>query len=130
MDGSDREILHDTDLTGPNGLTIDIPNQRIYWIDAGRDTIEFSNTDGSQRTLLERRDDEIFHPFSITLADEFLFWTDWVQLAIYTTHKDLPNDNVVELDLYTQLINQPHGIEAVTPDRQPEGICRLTYSHS
>lgn len=129
MDGSEREVLHTIDLIWPNGITIDIPKQKIYWIDAARDTIEYSNVNGTDRILLERRDDEIFHPFSITLTGDFLFWTDWVQLEIYTTHKDLPNDNIVALDLFTQLLYQPHGIEAVMPERQPECTCSL-YTHT
>ena len=122
MDGSNRQILHNTSLLWPNDITIDIPGQIIYWIDANLDTIEFSFTNGSGRTLLERRDDEIFHPFSITLADDFLFWTDWVEQAIFTTHRDSPNDNIVPLNLFTTLLYPPHGIEAVTPDRQPDGM--------
>ena len=121
MDGTNRSILHNTNLVWPNGLTLDIPGQKIYWIDASLDTIEFSFTDGSGRTLLDRQDDVIFHPFSLTFADDFLFWSDWVQLTIFTTHRDRPNDNIVQLDLFTPLIYPPHGIEAVTPDRQPQG---------
>ncbi|CAI8032996.1 Low-density lipoprotein receptor-related protein 1, partial [Geodia barretti] len=120
MDGTNRSILHNTNLVWPNGLTLDIPGQKIYWIDASLDTIEFSFTDGSGRTLLDRQDDVIFHPFSLTFADDFLFWSDWVQLTIFTTHRDRPNDNIVQLDLFTPLIYPPHGIEAVTPDRQPQ----------
>ena len=123
MDGSNRTVLHNTNLVWPNGITLDLANQRIYWIDASIDTIEYSNVDGSGRTLLERVDDEIFHPFAITLENEFLFWTDWNQLAIFTTHKDLPNDNIISL--YDVLVDSPHGIEAVTPDRQQNGKIML-----
>ena len=122
MDGSNRTILHNTNLIWPNGITIDYVNQRIYWIDASLDTVEYSNVDGTGRTLLERVDDEIFHPFSITLENQFIFWTDWNQLAIFSTHKDLPNDNIISL--YNELVDRPHGIEAVSPDRQTDG----TYS--
>ena len=121
MDGSDRTVLHNTSLVWPNGITLDIPSQTIYWIDASLDTIEFSYTDGTGRTLLERRSDEIFHPFSITLADDFLFWVDWVEQTIFTTHRDRPDDNIVRLNLFSSLLYPPHGIEAVTPERQPEG---------
>ena len=120
MDGSNRTILHTTNLIWPNGITIDYGNQRIYWTDASLDTVEYSNMDGTGRTLLERVNDEIFHPFSITLTNELLFWTDWNQLSIFSTHKDLPNDNIISL--YSQLVDRPHGIEAVTPDRQTDGM--------
>jgi low density lipoprotein receptor-related protein 5/6 len=114
MDGSHRTILHDTDLTWPNGITIDYENQKLYWVDASLDTLECSSVDGSGRTLLER-DDVILHPFSITLEKDFLFWTDWHHLAIFTAHKDQPNDTIISL---YRLAFRPFGIEAVTPDRQ------------
>ena len=119
MDGSNRTILHNTDLKWPNGITIDYKNQKLYWVDANLDTLEYSNVDGTGRTLLERGDD-IIHPFSITLEKDFLFWTDWLQLAIFTTQKDLANDTIVSL---YRLSFRPHGIEAVTLDRQSDGTC-------
>lgn len=123
MDGSNRTVLHNTNLVWPNGITLDYVNQKIYWIDASLDNIEYSNVDGTGRTLLERVyvDDGVFHPFSLTLAKEFLFWTDWNQLAIFSTHKDLPNDNII-ISLFSLLVDAPHGIEAVTPDRQQDGM--------
>ena len=120
MDGSNRTILHNTNLVWPNGITIDYANQRIYWLDANLDTLEYSNVDGTGRTLLERGVD-IFHPFSITLEMDFLFWTDRQVSTIFTRHKVLPNDTIVTV--YDQLSFQPNGIEVVTPDRQRDGMC-------
>ena len=118
MDGSNRTVLHNTDLVWPNGITIDYENQKIYWVDANLDTLEYSNVDGTERTLLQSG--EISHPFSITLNGDFLFWTDWQEFAIFTTHKDLPNDTIVSV--YDQLPYRPFAIEAVTPDRQGDGL--------
>ena len=122
MDGSHRTALHDTDLTWPNGITIDYENQKLYWVDASLDTLECSSVDGSGRTLLER-DDVILHPFSITLEKDFLFWTDWQQFGIFTTHKYQPNDTIIFL---YRLAFRPFGIEAVTPDRQRNGMCKIS----
>ena len=123
MDGSNRTVLHNTNLIWPNGITIDYDNQRLYWIDASLDTLEYSNVDGTGRTLLER-DDPILHPFSITLEEDFLYWTDWEQLAIFTTHKDLPSSAITSL---YNLPFHPFGIEAVTPNRQRDGVCILVH---
>ena len=120
MDGSNRTILHNTNLVWPNGITIDYTNQILYWIDANVDTLEYSNVDGTGRTLLARGSG-IFHPFSITLEEDFLFWTDWEVLAILTRHKDLPDDPIISI--YNPLVYRPYAIEAVTPDRQKDGIC-------
>ena len=118
MDGSNRTILHNTNLVWPNGITIDYANQILYWIDANLDFLEYSNVDGTGRTLLARGS-EIFHPFSITLEEDFLFWTDWQQFAIFTRHKDLPVDPIISIYPF---VYQPNAIEAVTPDRQRDGI--------
>ena len=112
MDGSDRRVLHSTGLTWPNGLTIDYTAQRIYWADASRDMIEYSNIDGSGRFVLLSQLD---HPFSITLEGDLLFWTDWLNQAIHVTHKILGTGQAV---LYNNLRDRPFGIEAVTLDRQ------------
>ena len=117
MDGSNRTILHNTDLIWPNGITIDYENQKLYWIDASLDRLEYSNVDGTERILL-KEGGEIAHPYSITLQNDILFWTDWQQLAILTTHKDLPDGTITSL---YQLTFRPNGIEAVTPDRQRDG---------
>ena len=118
MDGSNRTILHNTDLIWPNGITIDYENQILYWIDASLDTLEYSNVDGTGRTLLNQGG-EIAHPFSITLNDDYLFWTDWQELAIFTTHKNQPNSAITS---FYQLTLHPNGIEVVTPDRQRDGM--------
>ena len=44
MDGRDRTVLIDTDIVSPYGITIDYAEQRIYWVDAELDKIEYSNT--------------------------------------------------------------------------------------
>ena len=117
MDGSNHTILHNTGLELPYGITIDYENQKIYWVDSHLGTLEYSNVDGTERTLLQGTQ---FQPFSITLNGEFLFWTDWQEFAIFTSHKDVSNDTIVSL--YDQLSFQPFGIEAVTPDRQINGM--------
>ena len=121
MDGSDRRVLHDTGLTWPNGLTIDYTAQRIYWVDASLDKIEYSNVDGSGRfELLTQLD----HPFSITLEGDMLFWTDWFNQAIHVTHKLLSSG---ETFVYNNLRDRPFGIEAVTPTRQ-NSSCKFRHS--
>ena len=121
MDGSDRRVLHNTGLTWPNGLTIDYSAQKIYWIDASRDSVEYSNVDGSGRFVLLSQLD---HPFSITLEGDLLFWTDWINQAIHVTHKILGNGESI---VYNNLRDRPFGIEAITPTRQAQN-CELDFS--
>lgn len=52
MDGGNRRRILSTGLTWPNGLALDLANNRIYWTDGGNRTIEYANLDGTGRTLL------------------------------------------------------------------------------
>lgn len=117
MDGTERQVLHETGLTTPNGLTIDYHTQRIYWIDATFNRIEYSYADGSQRTVLETEDDGLYYPASLTLHNDLLYWTDWSDIGVYMTHK--VNGQSI-LPIFQNFVFLPGGIEAVTPDRQKQ----------
>lgn len=49
MDSSVREIIVDSDIYWPNGLTIDLEEQKLYWADAKLSFIHRANLDGSFR---------------------------------------------------------------------------------
>ena len=118
MDGDARTALFDTDLVWPNGITIDYPEQKIYWTDASLDRIEYSNVDGTGRTILETGGDGLLHPFSITLENDILFWTEWQNQSIFSTHKLLGQTIV---PIYETLAYPPNVVEAITPSRQEQG---------
>ena len=125
LDGLNRTVIHSTDLTWPNALTIDYENQDLYWADAMLDKLETSKVDGSIRRLLLDR--SILHPFSITFFEGYLYWTDWILNAILAAPVNSPNQN---RHILIQLQDDPMGIEIVSRDRQPKGsafIVRLEY---
>ena len=119
MDGNDRRVLLDTELVQPNGITIDLLSQipRIYWVDGSQQRIEYSNFDGTARNILVSG---LLNPFAITLEGALLYWTDWQNVSIYSTHKF--NSNGPQLVLNNIQLD-PRGIEAVNPHRQPSGMC-------
>lgn len=49
MDSSVRKIIVDSDIYWPNGLTIDLEEQKLYWADAKLSFIHRANLDGSFR---------------------------------------------------------------------------------
>ena len=116
MDGTSREILHNTSLIWPNALTLDYDTQILYWMDAGLDKFESSNVDGSNRKLLSTT--HIYHPFGITLYQNWLYWTDWEKKAVYSAPLSLPSAARVVIN--TTL--DPMGIGVVSLDRQPAGM--------
>lgn len=66
MDGSHREIIVSTGLKWPNGLTLDLVQKRVYWVDAKMNSISSVNYDGSDRRLILQDPSALAHPFSIT----------------------------------------------------------------
>ena len=52
MDGSHRQVLVDTHLKWPNGITLDYEEKRLYWADAKLNTIASCRFDGSQRRVV------------------------------------------------------------------------------
>ena len=76
MDGRARQILHNTRLVYPFGLTLDYQNQVLYWIDASLDKIESSNVDGTNRQLIATFVSN-YHAFAISYFNNILYWSDW-----------------------------------------------------
>ena len=75
MDGSNRQVIHNTSLIWPNALTIDYQSQTLFWADANLDKIECSGVDGRNRTLLTSTG--ISHPFGIAFHQNVLYISDW-----------------------------------------------------
>ena len=72
MDGQNRTILHDTNLTNIHALTIDYQRQVLYWTNGNM--IECSNVDGSNRRVLIV--DGISSFVSLSLFDHTLYSID------------------------------------------------------
>ena len=120
MDGRARTAVIDTDLDQPWGITIDYDENRLYWVDASLDKIEYSNLDGTSRVTLETDTDGVVDPFAITIENNLLFWTETSAASIFTTHKLIGKDTLPLTNaLFFFALG---GIEAVTPGRQPQGI--------
>ena len=123
MDGTNRIAIVDSQLGEPYGVTIDYTSQRVYWTDNDEDRIEFSDYSGGGRTVLVSAADGVIDPFAVTIFGDLLYWTDWAESAVYGTHKvhgTHPLGGVMEVvEVYTELLVTPNGIEAVSESRQP-----------
>ena len=112
MDGQARQILHNTQLVRPNGLTLDYQNQVLYWIDASLDRIESSNVDGTNRTLIANFSPN-YHPFSMSFFNNILYWTDWGTDKIHSIFA-----NGTSLTSLIRRFRLATGIEVVSGSRQ------------
>lgn len=116
MDGTEKEIIHNTSLHTPYGLTIDYDTQTLYWTDYYLNKIEKSNVDGSNRSIVTTL--LINNPYSIDYYNGSLYWTDLSHNRILTTVVES-----ADVTLYVgNAINDMYGIKAISEERQPLGI--------
>lgn len=88
MAGEYRRTIRQVDKGGwPNGLTLDYAQKRIYFIDAHSDSIHTTNYDGSDHHLVIRDQEYLSHPFSISLFENYVFWTDWRTNSVMRANK-------------------------------------------
>ena len=76
MDGTSRQMIIDSKIYWPNGLTLDIANRRVYFADSKLDFVDFCNYDGTGRQQVIAGSHYLLHPHSLTLFEDTLYWTD------------------------------------------------------
>ncbi|XP_075055508.1 prolow-density lipoprotein receptor-related protein 1 [Mixophyes fleayi] len=77
MDGTNRSIFVTSKaVLWPNGLSIDIPNKILYWVDAFYDRIEMVYLNGTSRKAVYEGP-ELNHAFGLCHYGNFLFWTEY-----------------------------------------------------
>lgn len=87
LDGSHRQTIVTFDIKWPNGLTLDLLKQRLYWLDAKLHSISSVNFDGSERRIIFKSNEFLHHPYSISVFEDFVYWTDWEKNTIFRANK-------------------------------------------
>jgi hypothetical protein len=122
MDGSDRHVVISSSISHPVGITIDYNEQRIYWSDSELYRLEYCDYDGRNRFIVETDASGLLYPFALTVANNDLFWTDWVTDSIYATHKQHGSaGNNGYFKTVATFSSDPFGIEALLESRQQPG---------
>lgn len=123
------QIVIGRDIKWPNGLTLDLLAERVYWLDAKLNIIGSCNYDGSRRRTVLYSLESLEHPFSITLFEDYIYWTDWGQETIFKANKF----NGEELESVTALksLQHPMVVHVYHPYKQPEGVnqCQAVNGH-
>jgi len=97
MDGQGRQELVTRGLYWPNGITLDDLNNRLYWVDAYLDVLEYYDLKLHKiTTLLE--DGILLHPFGLTSIDDQLYWTDWSKSVVYKADKKTASNADILVD--------------------------------
>ena len=120
MDGSSRRTIVTGNLGWPNGLTIDLTTNLLYWADAKLDKIEVSNLNGGNRRVIKSSSEDI-HPFGLTVYKSILYWTDWNNKSI--SRYDLNSRNT---ELIIQGLLKPMDIHLYDSSREFSGKSLFT----
>lgn len=102
---------------------MDYATQKIYWTDTSLGTIESSYFDGSRRQILISllgRNIGI-GPFSITLEQRIVYWTDLTSNVVFSTNKEAANDVRSVVHVYDDGSRNVSGIISISPYRQNRG---------
>ena len=65
LDGTNREVVISTEITWPNGLALDLDEERLYWGDAAKHTIESADYLGGARKVIVTKNVQHVFGFSI-----------------------------------------------------------------
>ncbi|KAK7077185.1 hypothetical protein SK128_005539 [Halocaridina rubra] len=125
LDGSDRTpIIGSPHVYWPNGITIDHANNHIYWCDGKLNTIRRANLDGSQIEVILFSPSFLRLPYSITVFEDRLYWTDWSQLALYSADKFTGGD-IANISA-GHMLESPKVVHVYHAFRQPTGenVCK------
>lgn len=89
MDGNKREVILNTSMFLPMGITVDQFTKRLYWVDdqqGNHFTVESSALDGTDRKTLVSA---LFHaPINLAVDEHNVYWTDSTHDAIWKMAKN------------------------------------------
>ncbi|KAM9744941.1 low density lipoprotein receptor a [Menidia menidia] len=123
LNGGDRSALVTDDIVWPNGLTLDLLNQRLYWVDSKLHTLSSINVQGGGRRTLIIDEHKLAHPLGLTVFEEKVFWTDVSNSAILSANR-LTGEDIAPV---AEHLSSPEDIILYHNLKQPAGRnwCRV-----
>lgn len=122
MDGSDSVVLVSSKIIYPLGITLDLANEHVYWVDTYTDIIERIDYDGQNRTPLKKHPDTAY----LKLLHSIVVFENDIHVASW--HNGTQNHLIIQLDRLDSKVShpavsglaQPQGLLAFHRQRQPE----------
>ncbi|XP_044278212.1 low-density lipoprotein receptor [Varanus komodoensis] len=132
LNGVDNFPLVKEGIQWPNGITLDIIKQRLYWVDSKYHSVSSIDVDGVNRKTILVNEEKLAHPFAIAVFEDKVFWTDVINQAIYSANRLTGSDIVTvaenlfspdDLTLFHS-VRQPKGVNWCEKNNIPNGGCQ------
>ncbi|XP_045762403.1 prolow-density lipoprotein receptor-related protein 1-like [Maniola jurtina] len=99
----------------PNGLALDLPARRLYWVDARSDSLHTSDYAGGDARAVLRGHARLAHPFAVAVFEAHVYWTDWRSNGVLRANKW----NGSDVTVVQRTLTQPFDVKVVHPSQQP-----------
>ena len=77
MDGTARKVIITENVAWPNGLSLDLVTERMYWVDAKNNLIGEADLDGGKARVVLKSESVLYHPFSVAVFEDWVYWSEW-----------------------------------------------------
>ncbi|RMC13904.1 hypothetical protein DUI87_08987 [Hirundo rustica rustica] len=135
MDGSWRHVLLAQGLGWPTALALDLPTQRIFWLDEKLGSVGSADLDGSSVKVLKLP--WVRNPFAAAVCEGQLYWSERKTWSVQQVDKASGKNRTVLLKRH----GQPHGLQVMHPALRPAGpnpcetrgcshLCLLSARHT
>uniref|UniRef100_A0A8C6UCU7 Low density lipoprotein receptor a n=1 Tax=Neogobius melanostomus TaxID=47308 RepID=A0A8C6UCU7_9GOBI len=122
LNGVDRTVLVTDNIEWPNGITLDLLNQRLYWVDSKLHTLSSIDVQGSGRRTLITDEQQLAHPLGLTVFEEKVFWTDVSNNAILSANR-LTGEDIRPV---AEHLSSPEDIILYHNLKQPADWCQVS----
>lgn len=92
MNGESAQPFIRDNIQWPSGITLDWPNDRLYWVDAKLHQLESCKLDGTGRQTIIRT---LQHPYGLAVFENNIYWSDWQTMSVETCNKFTGTDRKV-----------------------------------
>ncbi|KAK7484304.1 hypothetical protein BaRGS_00024429 [Batillaria attramentaria] len=127
-DGTERKVLHDTYLFLPDALALDLPNNRLFWVNQRMDNgfVESSDLDGNNRQQLYSLDVGKHWLFGLAFYHDQFYVTDWTPKRADTNESRILRLNAdgsggKVMLTFTSRLNDIHVVAEDSWERGPNG---------